>query len=166
MSRCLALCVLMLQSPSFAADPPAKPLDDKVKEIAGSAEFLRGVPKRFATLKVVDLPGQRVTLLIEGESLAKVWPLVPDAEVKIAGWWGRLDQLQLGDRVWIWFKTDRAKQPVAIAMLADELSEQDMHGPGVTVAARDADSVTLKPVKGPNRVVKTDKAASYQVGER
>src|SRR6516162_2712059 len=76
------------------ADP--KKLNDKVKEIAGTAEFLRSVPKHFATLKAVDPARNQVTLLIEGEVLPKVWSLVPDAEVKVAGWWGRLDQFQVG----------------------------------------------------------------------
>jgi hypothetical protein len=139
--------------PAAAADDP-KPLNDKVKEIAGTAEFLRSVPKHFATLKAVDPAHHRVTLLIEGETLPKVWPLVPDAEVKVAGWWGRLDQFQVGDRVWVWFKTDRGKQPVAVSMLADELSEQDIHGPGLTVEARDATTLTVKPAKGKSRVLK------------
>src|SRR5262249_33440833 len=85
-----------------------------------------------------------------------------DAEVKVAGWWGRLDQLTLGDRVWAWFKTNRAKKTVAILMLADELSEQDMHGLGVKLAARGDGTITLTPVKGRNRVLKTDKAVAYQ----
>src|SRR5262249_47353112 len=147
----------------FAAlpPPPAKPLADKVKEIAGTAEFLRSVPKRFATLKAVDPARRRVTLLIDGESLPKVWTLTPDAEVKVAGWWGRLDQLTPGARVWVWFKTNRAKEAVALSMLADELSEQDIHGPGVTVEARTADGVTLKPTVGKSRSVTLAKAEFY-----
>src|SRR5947209_2835486 len=158
--RCLAVfSLLLLGRPLLHAEkPPAKPLNDKVKEIAGTAEFLRRVPKRFAMLKALDPARRTVTLLIEGESLPKVWPLIPDGEVKVAGWWGRLDQLQVGDRVWVWFKTDRAKQPLAIAVLADELSEEDMHGPGVQVEARGEDAITLKPVKGASRVSRTAKA--------
>src|SRR5262249_24748511 len=117
-----ALCLWLAAGlPARAAD--AKPVNDKVKEIAGTAEFLRRVPKHFATLKAIDPARHRVTLLIEGETLPKVWPLIPDVEVKVAGWWGRLDQFQAGDRVWVWFKTDRQKQPVAVSMLADELSQ-------------------------------------------
>jgi hypothetical protein len=129
----------------------ARKVKEKSREIAGSAEFLRSVPKRFATLQAVDPARRRVTLLIEGEGLAKVWPLVPDAEVKVAGWWGRPDQFRTGDRVWAWFQTDRAGQPVSIFMLADELSEEDMHGPGVTVVRQDGDKLTLKPARGKNR---------------
>jgi hypothetical protein len=93
-------------------------------------------------------------LLIEGEKLAKVWPLAPDAELKVSGWWGRLDQFTTGDRVWAWFQTDRKKQPVAVAMLADEPSEQDIHGPGLTLVRRSADGITVKPVKGAERTLK------------
>lgn len=143
-----------------------KPLNEKVKEIAGTAEFLRSVPKHFAALQAVDVPRRRVTLLVEGESLAKVWPLVADAEIKVAGWWGRLDQLRPGDRVWVWFKTDRAKHPVAVSMLADELSEQDIHGTAVLIEARDAATVTLKPAKGKSRAVKTDKAEVFRGNEK
>jgi hypothetical protein len=95
---------------------------------------------------------------MEGETLPRVWPLTPDAEVKVAGWWGRLEQLQPGDRVWVWLQTDRQKQPVGIAMLADELSEQDIHGPGVTLTARDPAGITVKPVKGSSRTLKSDRA--------
>src|SRR5262249_51759182 len=127
---------------------------DKLKEIAGKSEFLRSVPKHFARLLAVDPVQRRVTLLLDGETLAKPWPLIPDAEIKLAGWWARLDQLALDDRVWVWFQTDRTKTPVASAVIADELSEQDRHGPGVEVVAHDAATVTLKPVKGANRVLK------------
>ena len=133
--------------------PPAKkaaekPLQDKIKEIAGTAEFLRDVPKHFARLEAVDAGRRQVRLLLEGDKLAKVWPLTDDAEVKVHGWWGRLDQFQAGDRVWAWFKLDRRKQPVAVMMLADEPSQQDIHGAGVTLTARSGDRLTLKPVKG------------------
>src|SRR5207245_2866736 len=146
-----------------AADKAAadKKIADKIKEVAGSAEFLRSLPKYFARFGGADPVNHRVTLLIEGESLVKVWPLTPDAEIKCAGWWGRLEQLAVGDRVWVWFKNDRSKHAVAVAMLADELSEQDIHGPGVTLTARDAGSVTLKPVAG--KKTRTLKAAKAEV---
>src|SRR5262245_29808226 len=127
---CLSLALVGAgSSPVRAADPKGaaakKPAEEKMKEVAGTAEFLRSVPKHFATLKALDPARRQVTLLIEGETLAKVWPLTPDAELKVAGWWGRIEQLNPGDRVWAWFQTDRKKQPVALAMLADEPSEQD-----------------------------------------
>jgi hypothetical protein len=148
----LAACLPAVPSVGVAQEP--KPVNDKIKEVAGTAEFLRSLPKHFATLKAVDPARRTVTLLLEGETLAKVWPLTPDAEVKVTGWWGRLDQFTPGDRVWVWFHTDRKKQPDAVHMLADELSEQDIHGPGVTLVARDATSITVKPVKGEKRTLK------------
>src|SRR5581483_7463768 len=48
--------------------------------------------------------------------------------LKVGGWWGRPEQFQPGDRVWAWLKLDRKKNPVSVVMLADELSEFDMHG--------------------------------------
>lgn len=110
-------------------DPKAGPKkDDAIKEIAGAAEFLRLLPKPFATLQAVDARARTVTLLMDGEKVAKVWPVEPDAEIKVMGWWGRLGQLKVGDRVWVWLKLNRKKEPVAIAMIADEPSQQDIHG--------------------------------------
>jgi len=105
-------------------EPPAKP----AKMVAGTAEFLRLLPKPFATVKAVDAKARTVTLLADGETEAKTWPLEPDAEVKVGGWWGRLEQFHPGDRVWAWLKLDRKKAPISVAMLADEVTEFDMHG--------------------------------------
>ena len=57
----------------------------KVKEVAGTAEFLRLLPKPFAVLKAVDPKNRTVTLLLDGETVAKVWPVEPDAEVDSRG---------------------------------------------------------------------------------
>jgi hypothetical protein len=155
--RLLLIGCCLVTAALLAAEPEPKSTNDKIIEVAGKAEFLRAVPKRFATLKAVDAARQRVELLVEGETQPTAWPLTPDAEVKVAGWWGRLDQFTPDDRVWVWFQADRKKQPVAVAMLADELSEQDIHGPGVTLVARDAGGITIKPAKGDKRTLKTDK---------
>src|ERR1051326_4776316 len=125
MRRAVLVLGLFTFSTALADEP--KSVETKVKEIAGVAEFLKSVPKHFATLQSVDPARRRVTLLVEGDKLAKTWPLMPDAEVKFAGWWGRLDQFKPGDRVWAWFQTDRQRQPIAVMMLADEMSEQDIH---------------------------------------
>ncbi len=111
-------------------EEPGKPLDanKKVKEVAGTAEFLRLLPKPFGVVKAVDAKNRTITLLLDGDATAKVWPVEPDAEIKIAGWWGRLDQLQPGQRVWTWLKLDRQKNPIAVVLVADELSEFDFHG--------------------------------------
>ncbi len=148
--------------PVHADDAAAKSLAQKTREIAGTAEFLRAVPKRYALLTGVDAPRRRVTLLIEGEGLAKEWTVAADAEVKVAGWWGRLDQLTRGDRVWVWFQTARHGQPTGVSMLADELSEQDMHGPGMTVEVRTDTTLTVKPAAGPSRTVSIQKADYYR----
>ena len=116
----------------YAARQPAPPTPDEanktVKEVAGTAEFLRLLPKPFATVKGTDAKARTVTLLLDGEAEAKTWALEPDAEVKVGGWWGRLDQFQPGDRVWAWLKLDRKKNPVSVVMLADAVTEFDMHG--------------------------------------
>jgi hypothetical protein len=139
-----------------------KTLNDKVKEIAGTAEFLRSVPKYFATLKGVDAPQHRVTLLLEGENLAKVWSLAPDAEIKRAGWWARLNELQVNDRVWVWFETDRHQQARAISMLCDELSEQEIHGGGVVLESFQANEIVVKPAVGKNRSIRVDKTEIFR----
>ncbi|MFL5339893.1 MAG: DUF3179 domain-containing (seleno)protein [Gemmataceae bacterium] len=99
----------------------------KVKEIAGTAEFLRLLPKPFATITALDEKGRTVSLMLDGEKESKTWPIEPDAEIKVEGWWGRLEQFKPGDRVWAWLKLDRKKKPVSVVMLADELTEYDMH---------------------------------------
>jgi hypothetical protein len=108
--------------------PDRQDINKKVKEIAGTAEFLRLLPKPFATLQGVDPKNRTVTLLIDGEETAKIWPVEPDAEIKVAGWWGRLEQFEKGQRVWAWLKLDRKRNPVSVVMLADETSEWDFHG--------------------------------------
>jgi hypothetical protein len=111
-----------------AQQPTSAEANKNVKEIAGTAEFLRLLPKPFATLRAVDAKNRTVTLLLDGDKTEKVWPVEPDAELKVAGWWGRLEQFHEGQRVWAWLKLDRKRQPVSVVMLADELSEWDMHG--------------------------------------
>src|SRR5438128_2050314 len=105
-------------APGAAVTPPGDP-NNKIKEIAGTAEFLRLLPKRFATIQTLDANTRTIALLFVGETVAKAWPVEPDAEVKVAGGWGRLEQFQPGDRVWTWLKLDRKKQPVSVVMLAD-----------------------------------------------
>ncbi len=128
---------------SREAKPSAKA--DADKEIAGTSEFLRVLPKPFATLKAIDTKARTVTLLLDGEKTAKVWPLEPDAEVKVGGWWGRLDQFKPEQRVWAWLKLDRKKNPVSVALLADGTTEQNMHlGVPWLVTAVDANEDSVK----------------------
>jgi hypothetical protein len=151
----------ILVTPLSAQEPKDKDLQAKTKEIAGVAEFLRAVPKHFATLQAVDAAKRRVTLLVEGDKFAKAWDLTPDAEIKFMGWWGRLNQLTVGDRVWCWFATNRQKEPVAIMMLADEPSEQDIHGTKWKSVDASADSVTLHPNIGTDRTLKNSPAFGH-----
>ena len=101
---------------------------DAIKEIAGSAEYLRDVPKKFAIIDKLDAASSTIALRIEGDKVPTTWPITPDAEFKVNGWWGRPDQFAAGQRVWAWFSIDRAKKPKAIFMLSDEASEKEIHG--------------------------------------
>ena len=117
------------QPPVAQPKPPAKE-----KPIAGTAEFLRLLPKPFGVIKAIDPKARTVSLLLDGEKESKVWPVEPDAEVKVNGFWGRLEQFKAGDRVWVWLKLNRTKKPVSVAMLADETSELAIHGtPGLVM---------------------------------
>ena len=132
------------------AEAPAKPKEDannKVKMIAGKSELLRLLPKPFGTIKAIDAKARTVSLLLDGETVAKVWPVEPDAEVKIAGWWGRLDQFKAGDKVWVWLKLDRTKNPVSVAMIADEASAADIR---YDALAKPKVAATAQPVIGEN----------------
>jgi hypothetical protein len=128
--------VLILAFHPAQADEPTgqkhleyKSLTNPDAEPPGPKGNLDITSRRFGVLKDVDVKRQRVTLLLEGEAEATVWPVRADAEVRYAGWWGRLDQFAMGDRIWLWFETDTAKQPLAISFLCDELSEHDLYAP-------------------------------------
>lgn len=112
---------------------------EKEKPIAGTAEFLRLLPKPFGVVKAIDPKARTVSLLLDGEKVAKVWAVEPDAEVKVNGFWGRLDQFKANDRVWVWLKLDRAKNPVSVAMIADEISAADIHDERYTAMLSSAD---------------------------
>jgi len=135
------------------ASPDHKGGQDATKEVAGAAEFLRLLPKPFATLRGVDEKARTLTLLMDGETVAKVWPIEPDAEIKVMGLWGRLDQFKVGDRVWVWLKLNRKRDPVAVCMIADEPSEQDIHGDALTVKGVEGLRVTFEAKKKPERTL-------------
>src|SRR5262245_6225280 len=122
MSRLWAIALILTAPGAAPSDDPPKA--DKVKEIAGTAEFLRSVPKHFAKLTAIDAANRRVSLVIDGETSSARWELAPDAEIKVLGWWGRLEQFCVGDHVWVWFATDRTKKPISVMMIADEISEK------------------------------------------
>jgi len=118
--------LLILLAALHAAPPNNRDAARVIREVAGSAEYLRGVPKKFGKLVKVD--GGKVTVRFDKEKADSTWPLIDDAEVKVNGWWGRASQIKPGTRVWAWMKTDRKNRPVAIAMLADDESQKDVHG--------------------------------------
>jgi hypothetical protein len=108
--------------------PPPPSADKKVRQISGSAEFLRLLPKPFGVIKAIDPKARTVSLLLDGEKTAKVWSIEPDAEVWVNGFWGRLDQFRVNDRVWVWLKLDRTKNPMSVTMIADAVSTADIRG--------------------------------------
>jgi hypothetical protein len=124
--------------------------------VAGEADVLREVPKKFATFFEADLASRSVRLLVEGDQEPTTWTVNADAEIKVHAWWGRLDQLHQQDRVWVWFAVNRKKQPTGILMLADEISEQYIHGESLTLKEIDAErgELTLTRAKGEPRMLK------------
>ncbi len=173
---CLVLLACLVPLALRAAAPPsvteakarkARTVNKAIQEVAGSAEYLRSVPKRWATLTARAPATRTVTLHVEGEATPRQWPLAPDAEIKVLGWWGRLDQLAVGDRVWVWFQTNRKGTPVAVAMLADEISEQDLHGKGLTVVRQPrTGGLVVKADGGPERTLKMRYTLELSVGAR
>lgn len=126
--------IYQAKDPVPATEPKKEPakVDPKtaIKEVAGTAEFLRNTPKHLATFKGYDAKARTVTLLIDGEKVPKAWPMLPDAEVKVNGWWGRPEQFVPGCRLWTWFASDRARNPRAILMMCDEATAKEIHGNG------------------------------------
>jgi hypothetical protein len=159
------MVIAFLSGPVFADEQKEKALSKKVKEIAGVAEFLRSVPKHYAQLQSVDVEHRRVTLLVEGDKFAKTWELAADAEVKVLGWWGRIDQLPIGGRVWVWFQTDRQKRATGVLMICDEISEQDIHETPWTITKVEKGIATFHPTKGADRSLKLGTIAPI-MGER
>ncbi|HUG89388.1 MAG TPA: hypothetical protein VML55_01055, partial [Planctomycetaceae bacterium] len=150
--RVLWLSLVALAMPSVV---PGDEAADRIKQIAGKAELLRRAPKKFAVFLDAAPDGSTVSVRLEGDEAATTWPVLPDAEIKVHGWWGRLAQCRQGDRVWIWFTADRQKQPRAVLMLADEISEQDIHNTPPVLAAADPEqrTVTLKTSSGEQRTL-------------
>lgn len=113
------------------------------KMVAGKSELLRDVPKKFAIFLGFDAKSGKVRLHLDGDKEATAWDLKPDAEIKVLGFWGRLEHLRSKERVWVWFDIDRAKNPRAILMLADEISEQHIHQAPPVLTAFDEKQRTL-----------------------
>jgi hypothetical protein len=136
-----------------------KPLTGKSEEIAGPLGNLDVTVRHFGILKAVDAEQRRITLLVDGESEPKEWSLSPGAELRCAGCWSRLDQFQIGDRVWAWFEIDREKHPVAVTLLADEISEQDLYAPvrvtSINIPATGQGTVTLESSRAGKQTTRT-----------
>lgn len=128
---------------------------EKKKPVAGKADVLRHIPKKFASFEKYDPKNKTVTLHIEGENQATTWKLKPGTEIKFHGWWGRPEQFRRGDRVWAWFSINRNKKRTGILMLADEISEQDIHDLPATIDSVNEKErkVTFRYKRGPKRTL-------------
>lgn len=105
--------------------------------------LIHKIPKRFASVVQIDFDRRTVALLVEGEEEPRTWEVLPEAEIRVGAWWGRLEQFEANDRVWVWFQVDRDEKPLAIILLTDEFSEQDLHNEPYVVASIDAEERTL-----------------------
>jgi hypothetical protein len=126
------LLALLLQDP--APDPIAKE----------RTSLLRHSLKPHAAFLGVTSEG-RVRLRVEKDAQEKEWPLDPEAEIRVHGTWGAAADLGVGERVWAWVRVDRENKPRAVFMIADEISEQEIHQVPYSVASVDgaARSVVL-----------------------
>lgn len=166
----LALLLCQPQAPSQESKPIVSPKEEttkaRIKEVAGTAEFLRELPKHFARLVAVDKQAGQVTLQHEGEDQEKTWKLADDAEIKIHGFWGRLEDLTPGDRVWAWYGIDRNKKPLQVVMLADEISQQDINGTPAIVQDCDGKTLKVKDDKSPSRTLRLSRPVPLPTGTR
>ena len=153
--RLLLLSMILVATPAAAADEPAGEPAERIKQIAGKAEVLRRAPKKFAVFQEAASDNSTVTLRLEGDDAPTTWPVQSDAEIRIRGWWGRLAECRGGDRVWVWFTADRQRQPKSVLMLADEISEQDIHNDPPVLEAVDPEqrTVVLKAPSGEQRML-------------
>ena len=72
MKRLMPILLLALVTPSArAAAPPVRSTDRIIREVAGTAEFLRSLPKEFATLVRVDPKGRTVTLRLRFDDFSR-----------------------------------------------------------------------------------------------
>jgi hypothetical protein len=118
------LAALLLQDPPQEKKPPKDPTDPK-QIVLDRSSFLRTAVKSYSAFVRAD--GAKLVLRPEGESQERSFEIDPDAEIRVQGYWGGLEDLAAGDRVWTWTRLDREGKPRAIIMIADEISEQDIH---------------------------------------
>jgi hypothetical protein len=119
--------------PFLAGIQDPSPSDSIQKE---RASLLRSALKPYATFQGVDREG-RIVLRGEGDADEKTWAVDPEAEIRVQGYWGGLEDLVKGERLWVWARVDRENKPRAVFMIADEISEQDIHQVPYTLASAD-----------------------------
>jgi hypothetical protein len=160
-----AIAAIVSQGVTRAAPPDHQPLAGDNQAVAGPFGNLDGSLRRFGILQAVDLPRRAVTLLLEGETEAQERLIRPDAEIWYAGWWGRLEQLTAGDRVWVWREKESGDAPAAVTVIADELSQQELYAPVTVkaVAAPDAETVTVEAAIGKESIVRTLKITDAEL---
>ena len=115
----------------------AQDAQETEKIIKGRATLLRTALKPHAAFLGFDAARGELRLRAENDAQEKTWPVDPDAEVRVQGGWGGLEDLAKGDRVWAWIRLDRESKPRSIFLIADEISEQDIHQVPWTLAAAD-----------------------------
>jgi hypothetical protein len=130
MTAAILLALLLQDKPE--PDPIAKE----------RTSLLRHSLKPHAAFLGVDKDG-RVRLRLENDPQEKEWALDPEAEVRVHGTWGAASDLVVGERIWAWVRVDRKDQPRAVFMIADEISEQDIHQVPYSVASADPAARTI-----------------------
>jgi hypothetical protein len=104
---------------------PQEPTADKI--LRDRATLVRTAQKPYGSFVGIDAARGELILHMEAASQEKTWLLDADAEVRVRGAWGTLDDLVRGDRLWVWARVDRDGKPRAVFMVADEISEQVIH---------------------------------------
>jgi hypothetical protein len=116
-----------------------QPLDPIAKE---RTSLLRHSLKPHAAF-LGTTPEGRVRLRLDNDPQEKEWALDPEAEIRVNGFWGSAADLGAGERIWAWVRVDRENKPRAVFMIADEISEQDIHQVPYSVASVDAAARTI-----------------------
>lgn len=127
----------------------------------GRATMLRSALKYHAAF--LGAEAGRITLRPDGSADAQSWPVDPDAEIRIQGHWGGLEDLDRGGTIWVWTRIGPDGKARAVFMVADEISEQDIHQVPYTVTAVDPERRTVdvrRKLDGKNEQTRVLKAAA------
>jgi hypothetical protein len=148
-------------------DKPKKDPTDPKQIVLDRSSFLRTAVKAYAVF--VRAGKGELVLRKEGEAEETAVAIDPDAEVRAQGYWGGVEDLVAGDRVWTWTRLDREGKPRAVIMVADEVSEQDIHQIPYFLASVDAakrEVVVKRKLDGKNEQSRTLRAhPSLALGE-